>query len=113
MAEQTANQLELSGLIKSLRAELARAQAEGDGKWINFLVEGVELELEIAAEEQAEGGIAAKFYVLTSHFKASHKNAVTQKLRLSLKPHQRVIDPDTGEAVWVPLDIGGRIKADD
>jgi len=75
-------QLELAEMIKSLRAELARAQSEGESEAIRFQVEDVELELDIATEERAEGGIAAKFYVLTSQFKASKKDAVTQKLRL-------------------------------
>ncbi len=103
--------LELSQLISSLRAELAKAQIEGVGKEIRFTVEDVELELEISAEEQAEGGIAAKFYVITSQFKANKKDAVTQKIRLKLKPHEKSMDRSTGKEETSPLEINGRLKA--
>jgi hypothetical protein len=76
-----AHRLELAEMIKSLPAELAQAQSEGGGQAIRLQVEDVALELEIAAEEQVEGGIAAKFYVLTSQFKASNKDAVRPKLK--------------------------------
>jgi len=100
--------LELAGLIKSLRAELARAQAEGEGKAISFIVEEVDLQLEIAAEEAVEGGIAAKFYVLTSHFKASKKDVVTQNIRLKMRPEEIIRDPKTGKKRKRPLPISGK-----
>lgn len=81
-----AGPLELSQMIQSLRAELAKAQQAGAGEEIRFTVEDVEIELDIAAEEAIEGGIAAKFYVLTSHYKANKKDAVTQRIKLKLKP---------------------------
>jgi len=102
-----AKDLELSQLIKSLRAELARAQEQGRDESVRFLVEDVELELEVAAEEHAEGGIAAKFYVLTSQFKASKKDVVTQKLRLKLKPEEAIVDRETGSERKRPLKIRG------
>lgn len=90
MAE--AKNLELSRMIQNLRSELIKAQEEGADQPIRFDVEDVELELDIAVEEDLEGGISAKFYVLTSHFKAKKKDAVTQKLKLKLKPVEA--DPD-------------------
>lgn len=107
-----AKQLELSQLISSLRAELAEAQSEGVGKAVRFTVEDVELELEIAAEEQAEGSIAAKFYVLTSQFKANKKDAVTQKIRLKLKPQEERMDRSTGEEKRSTLKISGEVEAE-
>lgn len=108
-----ARQLELAEMIESLRGELARARSEGEGEGeaIRFQVEDVELELEIAAEEQAEGGMAAKFYVLTSQFKASKKDAVTQKLTLRLRPEEVSEGPDTGAERKRPLRIRGEGKA--
>ena len=100
-----ASQLELSQLISSLRTELAKAQSEGEGKEVRFTVEDVELELEISAEEQGEGGIAAKFYVLTTQFKANKKGAVTQRIKLKLKPQKKNMDQST------PLEIRGKVKA--
>ncbi|MCW5213165.1 hypothetical protein VU04_09680, partial [Desulfobulbus sp. TB] len=60
MSEETNNKLELAEMIKGLRSQLAEAQMEGEDKAIRFTVEDVELELEIAAEQQIEGGVAAK-----------------------------------------------------
>lgn len=105
------NQLELSQLILSLRAELAKAQAEGVDKEVRFTVEDVELELEISAEEQAEGSIAAKFYVLTSQFKGNKKDMVTQKIKLKLKPQAERIDRETGKKKNVPVKISGKVKS--
>jgi hypothetical protein len=85
MADKT-DQLELAQMIQSLRAELTKAQKAGTEEEIRFTVEDVELELEIIAKEAIEGGIAAKFYVLTSQYKASKDDAVTQKIKLRLKP---------------------------
>jgi hypothetical protein len=100
-----ASQLELSQLISSLRTELAEAQSEGEGKKVRFTVEDVELDLEISAEEQGEGSIAAKFYVLTTQFKANKKDAVTQRIKLKLKPQEESMDRST------PLKISGKVKA--
>jgi hypothetical protein len=81
----TNKQLELAEMIKGLRAQLAEAQREGEDKGIRFTVEDVELELQITAEEQAAGGMSAKFYVFTGKLDGSKKDAVTQKLKLKLK----------------------------
>ena len=66
MPKETSERLELAAMIKALRSQLVEAQAEGEGEDIRFTIEDVELELQIAAEKQASGGISAKFYVLTS-----------------------------------------------
>lgn len=100
--------LELAALIKSLRAELAEAQAEGEGKAISFVVEEVNLELEIAAEEAVGGGMAAKFIVLTSHFKANKKDAVTQNLQLKIRPEAVTKDAKTGKKRKGPLAVSGK-----
>lgn len=72
-------------MIKGLRAQLVEAQREGEGEEIRFTIEDVELELEIAAETQVKGGVAAKFYVLTSKVDGSKSDRVTQRLKLKLK----------------------------
>ena len=88
------------------------AQSEGEGEAVRFQVEDVEMELEIAAGEQAEGGIAAKFFVLTSQFKASKKDAVTQKLKLKLKPEEMISeDRDSAGERRQPLKIRGKGRA--
>ncbi len=97
--------LELSQLIINLRAELAKAKREGDGKDLRFIVEDVELELDIATEGSNEKGLAAKFYVFTGQYKETDKDAVTQRIKLKLKPQEETIDPKTGEEALKPLKI--------
>jgi len=79
-------QLELAEMIKSLRAELVKAQDGGEEEKIKFNVEEIELDLEISAVMEKEATIGAKFYVLTSQVKGNEKNTVTQKIKLKLKP---------------------------
>ena len=108
MPDETSERLELAAMIKGLRAQLAEAQAEGSGEDIRFTIEDVELELQVSAEQQAGGGVSAKFYVLTSNVKADKKNTVTQKLKLKLKVEQKTID-QAGKEKKVPLEINGEV----
>ncbi len=111
MTKKKSDKLELAEMIKGLRAQLAEAQAEGEGKDIRFTVEDVELELQIAAEKGKDGSLGAKFYVFTSQFKATEKDVVTQKLKLKLKPENQVLDAGSGEKKSVPLQVGGDVDA--
>ena len=105
MSEKESPKLELSTMINDLRAQLVKAQDEGRDESLRFTVEEVEMELDIAVEEHAEVGVAAKFYVLTSKFKALKKEGLTQKLKIKLKPHTEVVDPTSGKEKKVPVDI--------
>ena len=104
MPDETSERLELASMIKGLRGQLAEAQADGAGEDIRFTVEDVELELQIIAEKQASGGIAAKFYVLTSKLDGSKKDTVTQKLKLKLK---------VGKADGKPLEVADNVQRPD
>lgn len=100
--------LELAEMIKGLRAQLTEAQKDGEGENVRFTVEDVELELEIAAEGKVEGGVSAKFYVLTSHFKAEKKDSAKHKLKLKLKPTLSPREEESAEeSAGQPLSISG------
>ncbi|GAB6040964.1 trypco2 family protein [Endothiovibrio diazotrophicus] len=94
--------LELATMIGALRAELNRAQKEGAGEAIRFTVEEVELELDIQTVQQGEGKVGAKFFVVTSEVKGSVSDALTQKIRLKLKPKSA---DDHGGDPNAPLDV--------
>ncbi len=78
--------IELSQMIIDLRAALERAQAEGEGKSIQFLVNETELELNVKVAGDANAGI--KFYVLSAGAGVSDEQ--TQKIRLKLQPVTKV-----------------------
>lgn len=104
-----AKKLELVDMIRDLREQLIQAQGEGEGKAVRFLVEDVELELDIAVEEQAEGKLSAKFYVLTSHLKGTKKDMVTQRIKLKLKPNVEDLAADTNDNKRKPMSISGTV----
>lgn len=79
-------EIELSQMIIDLRAALERAQAEGEGKSVQFLVNETELELDVKVAGDAEAGV--KFYILSAGAKASDEH--TQKIRLKLQPVTKV-----------------------
>ena len=54
MSEVT-DALELSEVIAGLRGELEKAQKAGEGKAINFGVEGIEIELDVSVAKSFEG----------------------------------------------------------
>ena len=54
MSEVT-DALELSEVIAGLRGELEKAQKAGEGKAINFGVEGIEIELDVSVAKAVDG----------------------------------------------------------
>ena len=84
--------IELSELIKALRAELERAKDEEAA--IRFDVEGVEIQLQTKVTR--EGGVKAsskvKFWVLDGEAEADGKlaKATLQTINLKLKPKAKV-----------------------
>lgn len=97
--------LELAEVISALRAELNLAKQNAVGEDIRFNINNVEIELQTVVEMEGgvEGGGKIKFWVLDIDAKASgkYKNAVTQKIKLSLTPQQ--IDLETGEKTSISL----------
>ncbi|MFT5698654.1 MAG: hypothetical protein ACI8ZB_001509 [Desulforhopalus sp.] len=109
MYEKTNDKLELSDMIKELRLQLSNAQKDGNGEDIRFIVDDVELELQITVEKQVQGGMSAKFFVLTSKVDGSDKNTVSQKLKLKFKALNETFDPETGKKKIVPCKISGEV----
>jgi hypothetical protein len=77
--------LELSKVLADLRDELIQAQTAGEGSKLRFLIDDIEVELQVAVT--AEGNAKAGFKVLTFGAEAEGKGtgSATQKLRLKLK----------------------------
>jgi hypothetical protein len=99
----------LPKMLAQLRSDLLAARAEGEDKALRFLVEDIEVELQMVTTQDTEGGIGIKFWVLNADAKAKDTAVATQKLRLRLKAEQEVVNPDTGERSTAPAKIGGKL----
>ena len=78
--------LALSKVLADLRDELIQAQTAGEGSELRFLIDDIELELQVAVT--AEGNAKAGFKVLTfidANMEGKGAGSTTQKLRLKLK----------------------------
>jgi hypothetical protein len=100
----------LPKMLAQLRSDLLAARAEGEDKALHFLIEDIELELQMATTQDTEGGIGIKFWVLNADAKLKDSAVATQKLKLRLKAEQEVVNPDTGERTTAPAKIGGRLR---
>lgn len=82
----------LSDLIVELRRELLDAQRRGQQEGLKFLVEDVELELQLAASDSTEAGAGVKFWILSGEAKGKVSSQSLQKVTLKLKPLNRAVD---------------------
>ncbi len=78
--------IRLNEMIQGLRSELMQAKDAAQGEELQFLVEGVEIELEVLASKKAGGGGKVDFWVYTAELAGELTQASKQKLKLRLKP---------------------------
>ena len=78
--------VELSSMLASLRAELGKAQAEGDGKGIKFEVKDVELELQVTVSEDTDVKGGVKFHIFNASVGEKVSSQSIQKIKLKLTP---------------------------
>ena len=80
------DKIPLSEMLAELRKELLEAKLEGQGSDLKFLIEDIEIELQIATTKEAgiDGGV--KFWVYNAEAEVNASQAQTQKLKLKLKP---------------------------
>lgn len=75
----------LPQMLAQLRNDLLEAKAEGEGKDLHFLVDDIELELQMATTQEAQGGGGIKFWVVNAQGSGKIASNATQKLKLRLK----------------------------
>jgi Trypsin-co-occurring domain 2 len=83
MAEVAAG---LSDAITSIRSELTRAMASGEGEEIRFRLGPVELEFELEARKDAGATAGVKFWVITAAAKGDVSSGSAHRIRLTLQP---------------------------
>jgi hypothetical protein len=84
------NLIPLPKMLAQLRSDLLEARAEGEGtEDLRFLVDDIEIELQMATTQDEESGMGIKFWVLNAEAKGKSAAAATQKLKLRLKAQGR------------------------
>ena len=77
--------IRLSDAIENLRAELARAHKVGKSQDINLNLGGIELELEVVAEDETSGDAKVNWWIFGGGVSGKMKDASTHKLKLNLQ----------------------------
>lgn len=83
MAEVAAG---LSDAITSIRGELTRAVASGEGEDIRFRLGPVELEFELEARKDAGATAGVRFWVISAAAKGDVSSGSVHRIRLTLQP---------------------------
>ena len=83
------NGIELRKVVDQLREELGALTQTAGGEELQFVVEGIELELRCAVTKGAGTDAKAKFWVLELGAKGEYKTDNTQTVKLKLKPIQK------------------------
>jgi len=78
--------IRLADLIDNLRKELIVAQWKGEGENIKFVVEEVELEVEVSSTKKGTAEAGVEFWVVNSKVEGEASKETVQKLKLKLKP---------------------------
>jgi hypothetical protein len=88
--------IRLSELIDNLRKELIVAQWKAEGEYIKFVVEEVELEVEVTSTKKGTAEAGVEFWVVNSKVEGEASKESVQKLRLKLKPTTSIPSSDPG-----------------
>jgi hypothetical protein len=77
---------ELADVIRQLRSELQAAMQAGEDELLRFEAGPVELELTIGVEKAAGSAAKVRFWVLDVGADARLASALTQRIKLTLRP---------------------------
>jgi len=78
--------IELSTMLMALREELGKAQQEAEGKDIKFVVNDVELELQLTVSKDVNAKTGVKFLVFNAEAGGKLSSQSVQKIKLKLTP---------------------------
>lgn len=82
--------VELGAAIEQVRSQLAEAMEKGKGSSLAFRPGEIELEFEVAFSATGGGGVGVKAYVLSLGAKGEVSRQVTNRVKFSLTPVDRV-----------------------
>jgi Trypsin-co-occurring domain 2 len=78
--------IELSQVIRDLRAELVEAMKVGQGETLQFALGPIEVELSVAVEKKGGAGVKVRFWVVEAGGEGGLSKADTQRIKLVLHP---------------------------
>jgi hypothetical protein len=87
MTEPTPSRIRLADAIAELRAEISRAQLEGEGKDVRFTAKEIQIELSVDFELTAEGTAGAPKWIpfLNLGFRGESSKTSMHKVTLTLE----------------------------
>jgi uncharacterized protein involved in exopolysaccharide biosynthesis len=78
--------IELSEMIRELRAQLTAAAAEGAGEALRFDVGSIEIEATVAVNREAGANGKVRFWLVEAGADGKYARAETQRITLTLQP---------------------------
>lgn len=86
--------VDLADAIATVRADLERAIAEGQGSALAFRAGPIELEFEVAFSSKGTAGGGVKAWVVSAEASGERARAQTHRLKVSLSPVWRADGED-------------------
>jgi hypothetical protein len=101
--------LELSKVLAELRGKLIKAQSAGEESDLRFLIDDIELELQVAVTAEANAKVGFKVLAFGADAQAKGSGATTQNLHLKLK----IVDNDGKQVLISDKDTRGPLSNKD
>ncbi|GAA3759560.1 hypothetical protein GCM10022225_51280 [Plantactinospora mayteni] len=96
--------IELTTVVRELRAELEAAVVAAGGEAFRFELGPIELELTVAVTNEAKGSAKVRFWVVDLGTDAGLHRVSTQRIKLTLQPRFS----GSAETPWVSGEAGDR-----
>ncbi|MFZ4699463.1 MAG: trypco2 family protein [Candidatus Methylumidiphilus sp.] len=80
--------MSLSDVLQQLREELALAQEKAKDESLKFTVKDIEVELQVATTQEADGKVGFKVWLLEGGIGGKQGHEQTHKIKLRLEPPQ-------------------------
>lgn len=105
--------MELSAVIRQLRAELNEALADADGERLRFELGPVELALRLTVGREATPGAKVRFWVVEAGAEATVSRESVQEIKLVLTPRDTAAPLGADGTAQAPLIDGDSVPGED
>ena len=80
----------LAEAVRELRSEVAEAMAGAEGERVQFSLDTVEMEFQVAVTQEVRVEAGVKFWVVNAGGKAGEQSRATHRVTLSLTPKDTI-----------------------